>query len=92
MCALFGRAEARDFLDVDAAISSGRYTRERLHELASEADPCFDAIVFADAIGSLEQITDMDFDEYRVTDEHIVNMRSPLPIGHEHCVRAGLRA
>ncbi|WP_240639063.1 nucleotidyl transferase AbiEii/AbiGii toxin family protein [Micromonospora ureilytica] len=26
MCALFGRAEARDFLDVDAALLSGRYT------------------------------------------------------------------
>lgn len=76
MCALFGRAEARDFLDVDAAISSGRYTRERLLELASEADPGFDAIMFADAIGSLEQRTDTDFDEYRVTDEHIVDMRS----------------
>lgn len=30
MCALFGRAEARDFLDVDAALLSGRYTRQRL--------------------------------------------------------------
>ena len=30
VCALFGRALPRDFLDVDAAISSGRYTREQL--------------------------------------------------------------
>jgi len=27
VCALFGRALPRDFLDVDAAIMSGRYTR-----------------------------------------------------------------
>jgi hypothetical protein len=26
MCALSGRAEARDFLDVDAVLQSGRYT------------------------------------------------------------------
>lgn len=37
ICALFGRALPRDFLDVDAAIISGRYTRERLLELAAEA-------------------------------------------------------
>jgi hypothetical protein len=30
MSALFGRAEARDFLDIDAAIQSGRYSKERL--------------------------------------------------------------
>jgi hypothetical protein len=64
MCALFGRAEARDFLDVDAAIQSGRYTRERLLELAAAADPGFDLPMFADALGSLRRITDADFDLY----------------------------
>ncbi|WP_246158226.1 nucleotidyl transferase AbiEii/AbiGii toxin family protein [Catellatospora sichuanensis] len=39
MCALFSRAESRDFLDVEAAISSGRYSRETLIELARQADP-----------------------------------------------------
>ena len=34
MSALFTRAEPRDFLDVDAAIESGRYTREQLLDLA----------------------------------------------------------
>jgi hypothetical protein len=33
MCALFSRAEARDFLDVDAAVQSGRFTR-------GPAQPC----------------------------------------------------
>jgi len=37
VCALFGRALPRDFLDVDAAITSGRYTREQLLELAAAA-------------------------------------------------------
>ena len=35
-CALFGRALPRDFLDVGAAIMSGRYTRERLLESPQE--------------------------------------------------------
>jgi hypothetical protein len=37
-CALFGRALPRDFLDVDVAITSGRYTREQLLDLAAAAD------------------------------------------------------
>jgi hypothetical protein len=44
VCALFGRALPRDFLDVDAAITSGRYTREQLLELAAEADRGFDRL------------------------------------------------
>jgi hypothetical protein len=38
MAALYGRALARDFLDIDAILASGRYTRERLLELASSTD------------------------------------------------------
>ncbi|MGW5557377.1 nucleotidyl transferase AbiEii/AbiGii toxin family protein [Micromonospora sp. NPDC003944] len=66
MCALFGRAEARDYLDVDAALLSGRYTRQRLLELAAAADPGFEPRAFADALGALTQITDADFDCYGI--------------------------
>jgi Nucleotidyl transferase AbiEii toxin, Type IV TA system len=38
VCALFGRALPRDFPDVDAALTSGRYTREQLLELAANAE------------------------------------------------------
>jgi len=47
--ALFGRAEARDLVDVNAL--AGRYSRERLLELAVTKDPGFDTAVFADALG-----------------------------------------
>lgn len=63
VCALFGRALPRDFLDVDAAVTSGRYTREQLLELAAEADRGFDRLLFADALGALAQITDTPFAE-----------------------------
>jgi len=76
MIALFGRAEARDFLDVDAAIVSGRYSRDRLLELAANADAGFDRAMFAEALGSLRQKTDMDFDEYRVDANDLQAMRA----------------
>src|SRR5580700_7327348 len=75
VCALFGRALPRDFLDVDAAISSGRYTREQLLELAAEADHGFDRLLFADALGALTQITDAAFAEYRADPGMIADMR-----------------
>jgi hypothetical protein len=47
VCALFGRALPRDFLDVDAALTSGRYSREQLLELAAASDGGFDQLLFA---------------------------------------------
>jgi hypothetical protein len=75
VCALFGRALPRDFLDVDVAVTSGRYTRERLLELAAEADRGFDRLLFADALGALTQITDAAFAEYRTEPGAIADMR-----------------
>lgn len=75
MCALFGRALPRDFLDIDAAITSGRYRRERLLELAGQADSGFDALIYADALGALTQITDDAFAEYGIPPDTISAMR-----------------
>jgi len=75
VCALFGRALPRDFLDVDAAITSGHYTREQLLSLAAEADHGFDRLLFADALGALTQITDAAFAEYRTDSRLIAAMR-----------------
>ena len=75
VCALFGRALPRDFLDVDAAVMSGRYTREQLLELAAEADHGFDRLLFADALGALSQITDAAFAEYNTDPGMIADMR-----------------
>ncbi|WP_239311372.1 MULTISPECIES: nucleotidyl transferase AbiEii/AbiGii toxin family protein [unclassified Frankia] len=75
MCALFGRAMPRDFLDVDAAITSGRYTREQLLNLAAQTDPGFDRLIFADALGALTQITDTAFAEYDTKPEAVADLR-----------------
>ena len=75
VCALFGRALPRDFLDVDAAVTSGRYTQDQLPELAAEADHGFDRLLFADALGALTQITDAAFAEYRADPRTTADMR-----------------
>jgi hypothetical protein len=76
MCALYGRAESRDFIDIDAILRSGQYTRTELLALAGDADAGFDSARFADALGALDQITDADFDEYGVTADDLATMRA----------------
>jgi hypothetical protein len=76
MSALFTRAEPRDFLDVDAAITSGRYSRERLCELAEQADAGFDRRILADLFGVLERYPDRRFAVYGATAEHMAQLRA----------------
>jgi hypothetical protein len=75
MCALYGRALPRDFLDIDATVCSGRFTRERLLELATNADGGFDPTMFAHALGALTQITDAAFMAYGAAHEQISGLR-----------------
>jgi hypothetical protein len=56
-------------------LESGRYTRERLLELAAAADPGFDKQMFASALGALVQITDAEFTEYGTSVGHISQLR-----------------
>lgn len=84
VCALSGRALPRDFLDVHAAITSGRYTREQLLELAAEADHGFDPLMFADALGALTQITDAAFAEYGTDLGAIADMRHYFAQWRQH--------
>ncbi|MFE9575932.1 nucleotidyl transferase AbiEii/AbiGii toxin family protein [Nocardia sp. NPDC006044] len=75
MCALYGRALPRDFLDIDATITSGHYSRDRLLVLAKESDSGFDPHMFADALGALSQITDDAFAEYGTSSDLVAAMR-----------------
>jgi hypothetical protein len=76
MSALFTRAEPRDFLDVDAAVTSGRYTRQRLCELAEEADAGFDRHILADLFAMLERYPDKRFAFYGADADHLNAMRT----------------
>lgn len=89
VCALFGRALTRDFLDVDAAITSGRYTREQLLELAADADHGFDRLLFADTLGALTQFTDTAFAEYRAEPGTLADMRHRFAQWRQELLTAG---
>jgi Nucleotidyl transferase AbiEii toxin, Type IV TA system len=75
MSALYTRAEPRDFLDVDAAIVSGKYTHERLCELAQEADSGFDRRVLAEVLAMIQRYPDRRFTAYGATPEQLTALR-----------------
>jgi hypothetical protein len=68
-----------------AAVTSGRYTREQLLELAKNADAGFDEQVFADALGVLGQITDDAFAEYTTPPDAIAACAGDMPNGEHRC-------
>ncbi|MEV6299487.1 nucleotidyl transferase AbiEii/AbiGii toxin family protein [Actinoplanes sp. NPDC051861] len=75
MDALYNRAAARDFIDIDAAITRGRYTQEQLCVLASEADAGFDRQFFAQMLGTIERLDDQDFFDYGLERDQVASMR-----------------
>lgn len=75
MSALYTRAEPRDFLAVDAIIMSGRHSRDRLCELAEQADAGFDRRIFADVLAMLERYPDHRLAAYEATPERIEGLR-----------------
>lgn len=72
--ALFGRAAARDLVDVDALVS--RFGRSRLLELAGEKDPGFENKVFAAALLVASGRPEADFREIDVDAERLARLRS----------------
>lgn len=89
MSALFTRAEPRDFLDVDAALSTGRYTRERLLELAEQADAGFDRKILADLFAMLERYPDRRFAAYGIDAARIAAMRQRFGQWREQILTGG---
>ncbi|HEX9033389.1 MAG TPA: nucleotidyl transferase AbiEii/AbiGii toxin family protein [Streptosporangiaceae bacterium] len=75
MEALFTRAEARDFIDIDAMVTSGRFTRRRLQELAAARDAGFELLVLADMLAVLDIYPDAEFSAYGLRAEQIQQLR-----------------
>ena len=78
MDALFNRWAPQDFLDIEAILCSGRYTRDQLLAVAEEHNPGFDRSMFAEALSYLERVPDRDFLAYGVTSERVEAMRKHL--------------
>jgi Nucleotidyl transferase AbiEii toxin, Type IV TA system len=64
VCALFGRAEVRDYIDVDAILASCRHTEDELLDLAADHDPGFDHLRFAEALAAIDRLPDSLFQPY----------------------------
>jgi hypothetical protein len=73
--ALYERALARDFIDIDAVLQSGRYDRAALLELAEHADITFDRGVFADALAQAQLLDADDFAQYGLVGEALDDLR-----------------
>ncbi|MFF3443538.1 nucleotidyl transferase AbiEii/AbiGii toxin family protein [Streptosporangium sp. NPDC002721] len=74
--ALFTRAEVRDFIDVDALLTSGRFSRERLLDLAASRDLGFDRAVFAQMLSAIDLYPDSEFIAYGLTELQVHTLRS----------------
>lgn len=72
--ALLGRALARDFIDVAAALS--RYPRQRLLELAFQRDPGLRVLDVALAAQRLDDLNDEQFMRYALDVDQIRNLRN----------------
>jgi hypothetical protein len=75
VCALFGRAEVRDYVDVDAILTSGRYTEAELVDLAAGHDPGFDLSWFAEALAAIDRLPDSLFQPYGLEPKDVAALR-----------------
>lgn len=76
VAALFSRAEARDFIDVAAALSE--YSRDQLLTLAAERDPGFDRGLFAAALSRLERLPDARLTAYGLNNGQVRDLRETV--------------
>jgi hypothetical protein len=76
MSALYGRALARDFVDIDAALRSGRYTHGALLRLAERADRGFNRRTFADALAQVDLLDPDDFAPYGINGQPLEALRA----------------
>ena len=86
VCALFGRAEVRDYVDVDAILASGRYTEEQLLDLAADYDPGFDRLWFAEALAAIDRLPDSLFRPYGLNPDNVSALRDRMN-GWAHRIR-----
>ncbi|MFF5262210.1 nucleotidyl transferase AbiEii/AbiGii toxin family protein [Actinomadura viridis] len=75
LAALYGRAEVRDFVDVDAVLRSGRYTTDGLRRLAATADPGFAPEMFVHSLNALDRLPDQAFTVHGLTPQQIGDLR-----------------
>ncbi|MEJ3743327.1 nucleotidyl transferase AbiEii/AbiGii toxin family protein [Actinomycetes bacterium KLBMP 9797] len=78
ICALFGRAEVRDYVDVHGALTSDRYTGGELLRLAADHDPGFDNDMFAEALRAVRRLPASAFAPYQLTGQQVAALQERL--------------
>jgi hypothetical protein len=87
--ALYERAHACDFIDIDAVLRSDRYDRSTLLQLADRSDITFDRGVFADALAQAQLLDADDFAQYGVVGEDLDGLRRRFALWHAELLGAG---
>lgn len=85
--AVYSRAAARDFLDVDSIRRSERFSDPELLRLAAEHDPGFDDATFADQIGLVSTISSGAVADYGVTPESLDGIKNRLLAWRDRIVK-----
>lgn len=76
--ALYGRAEARDYIDVDAIRRSGRVSDAELLASAAERDPGFDVQMFRAQLEQVQRIRPSRVLEYGVDEDALEGIKQRL--------------
>jgi hypothetical protein len=71
MCALFGRAAVRDYVDVHGVLTDGRFTGDELLRMAADHDPGFDTHMFAEALRAVRRIPSSAFEPYKLSSDEV---------------------
>ena len=82
MRALYERAHASDFIDIDAVVRSGRYDRPALLRLAERSDITFDRRVFADALAQAQVLDAGYFGQCGLVGEDLDGLRHRFALWH----------
>jgi hypothetical protein len=88
MRALYERAHACDFIDIDAVLRSGRYDRSMLLQLAGSSDITFDRNVFADALARAQLLDADSFARYGLVGEDLNGLRHRFALWHTELLGA----
>ena len=90
MCALYGRAEVRHYIDVHGVLQDGRFPGEELLRIAAGHDPGFDPALFAQALRAVRRFPSSAFDPYRLSPDEVEAMCTRLLTWAEEIEAANL--
>lgn len=78
LCALYSRAEARDYIDVHGIVNKSRYSGDQLLRLAVDHDPGFDSVLFAEALRAVRRFPPSVFAPYQLSPPQVDALQHEL--------------